>query len=243
MALSRVSTGQNYDNGGSTWVSTTLTVDSGTASGDFILIGIVWYANGADPVANPSNAPTGQGTFTQRITRQVVSGSGGTGTFLDLYTKVADGTESGSYTVARANSQNWYAHTFLLTLRGSSSLSWVSVSSANTGSSVTTIDAPSVSGTAGQGLLCLYTVSDPAGTYTPPSGMTLGIGLTTENTNSGRIYYKDLSSTGATGAQTLSWTTSRSTTAQSILIDGAGAGGGGGQAPRTMHHFRQLLGA
>jgi hypothetical protein len=218
MALSKVSTGASFDNGGSAWSTTDHTKDTGSAIGDLAVIVVSFYENGDKNVNTPTGF-TDQGSF-------VVGGTGTDESRLDVFTRVIDGTEGATFTVS-INGGSIFGTTQLLTIRGSSALSVASVTAGTAAAGVTSIAAPSVSGTDGQGLLAAYGIGDPAGTYTDPSGMTLGISEGTEATNTGRVYYETLTATGATGTRTLSWTNTRDAIGVSILVNGAGAGGGG----------------
>lgn len=233
MALSKVGSGASYDNGGTIWTSTAHTKDTGTASGDLGIIGIAWYEQGFDTALN---AITADVAFVDQGTT-VYNGSGGTESRLDIYTRAMTGTDGSAYTVSR--SADMYATTQLLTLRGSSALSVVSVTVGTPGAGVTSVTAPSVSITSTQGIVCLFAVSDPAGTYTDPSGMTLGISEGSESTNSMRMYYESPGS-GTTGTRTLSWTNTRDAIGATIIVEGANAAGGGLDIPIAMYHYQRM---
>lgn len=225
-ALSKVSTGASFDNGGTAWSTTNLTKDTGTAIGDLAVIGVSWYEQATVTDDAPLDTPAG---FTAAGS-VVISGSGGSEARYDIFTRVIDGSEGANFTVARNGGFNaMFGTAQLLTLRGSSALSVVSITNGTAATGVASINSPSVSGTSGQGLVAAFGLDDPGGTYTPPSGMTLGISDASEDSDPSRIYYVDLSSTGATGTKTLAWTpNSRGAIGISILIAGAGSAGPSG---------------
>lgn len=190
---------------------------TGVASGDLAVVAVSWYESSDYTVSTPSGF-TSRGSF-------VISGSGSTENRVHVFTKECDGTESGNLQIVISGST--YATATLDVFDGTNTLTYASISTADTGSG-SDATAPSVSGTAGQGLVCFFALNDPPGTTnSDPSGMTLGANGTL-TTNGVRTYYQDVTSTGATGTKTWDFTNTRDWAGLSMLIDGASAGGGGG---------------
>jgi hypothetical protein len=214
MPLSVVGTSATYDNGGASWTTTTLTQPAGAASGDLSAICFSWYENAND---TGLNLPT---SHTER-TNTIFSGSGSLESRLGLYTQDLSAAP-GNLSVGRTT-PGIFASVIWPIFRGSSALTFASLGAVQTSAGATSIAAPSVSGTAGQGLLAIYALSDPGSAHSQSEGMTLAV-ASPDNTNNCRIYYETLSATGATGTRTLTWTTSRDAAAVLMLIDGAGTG-------------------
>lgn len=230
--LSEVGTDDSDDQGGASWTTTTLTKPSGVTTGDLLIIALMLYEFAADeaPVL-----PTG---FTARSS-VVVGGSGSTESILYIWTRVVDTTEGSTFTVGRSSNAH-FSSAGIFALRGSSALSVDSVTYGSPGSSVTSITAPSVSGTAGQGLVAIFALDDPptASSKSQTEGMTLAI-ATPENTGNFNGYFETLSATESTGTRELTWTTSRNAVGVSILVNGAGTGGGSSAVPLIL---QQVLG-
>ncbi len=211
MALSQVSGGYSGE-----WlnsnVAKSVLKDTGTASGDVVLILVSWWEYNGYGI----NTPTGftlEGNF-------AIGGSSTQESRVTVFSRVIDGTEGASWSVSPTGAI--YGSILSLTCRGSSALTVASVT-AGTPASSTTCTAPSVSGTSGQGLVAVMGVSDPT-TQTTPAGMTAGT-VGPQNTNTGRFFFETLSSTGATGTRASTLGTSRDNGAFSVLLNGAAAGG------------------
>jgi hypothetical protein len=236
MALSKIGTGASDDQAGGSQTSRTVAFDAGIAAGDLVLLAVPYYEDTSNAVLT---APTGA-TFTDHGPAILFEGSGATESRLHIYSLVAAGTETGNVVVARTN--QFFGTAMMCTLRGASALSVVSVTAGSpSGGAVTQIDAPSVTVGATQGIVAIYGISDPAGTYTGPAGMTLGISEPTEQSTTGRIYFESPAA-GASGVRTLQWTNSRNAIGVMLLIEGANAGGGGGATLRKGSLMRLGVG-
>jgi hypothetical protein len=213
MALSKVGSGASVE-----WINSTgtrnLTQDTGTAVGDFALVEISGFPNGTTV-----SGPVG---FTA-VTPFIFDGSGLSQSTNYLFWRQIDGTETVPYACTFTGGSNPFGTAVLTTLRGDSALTFVSATNGTPSSGSTSAIAPSVSGTAGQGLIAAMATGDPT-TMTTPSGMAAGTaGL--QNTNTCRTFFETLSATGATGTRTSTLGTSRSNGSISILLNGATAGG------------------
>lgn len=230
MALSKIGPGVAYDNSGIAWSTANLTKDTGTAIGDLAIVAVSYYENGLPP-------PDPPGGFTARAS-VALSGTydSGTASSLRVFTRVIDGSEGGTFDVNFVSGTT-FATAMLLTLRGTSALSFASVA-AGTAANGTSIAAPSVTSASGQGLVAIYGLGDPGGTYTAPGGMTLGIAPSPDSTNTGRLYF-ETPSAGESGTRTLSFTNTRDAIGLSMLVNGAAAGGGLNIAAK-MHFYRMM---
>lgn len=217
MALSKIGTGASDDQAGTSQTTRTLTKDSGLANGDLIIAMVSYYEDSSNATLT---APTGA-TFTDHGPAILFEGTGTAESRLHIYSRVVDGTEGASFVFARTN--QYFGTAMMCSLRGSSALSVASVTAGSAAAGVTSVAAPGVTITATQGIVCVYGISDPAGTYTGPAGMTLGISEATEASTTGRIYFQSPAA-GATGTRTLSWTTSRDAIGVMLVIEGANAG-------------------
>ncbi len=215
MALSQVGAGAYDDNGGASGLSATLTKDSGTTVGDIALVLLSWYP-GSVSVSSFSG-------FTAAVSKQDDNGSS-----VQLYYRVIDGTEGSSFSLTFGGYV--YHDAILMTVRGSSALAFISATSASYTSGVTA-SAPSVSGSAGNGLVCAFGNSDPT-TMTTPAGMTAGT-VGGQHTNTGRFFFETLSSSGSTGTRTSVLGTARDTVGISVLLSGASSGSGNASAELT----------
>jgi hypothetical protein len=224
MALSKVGTGASDDAAGVSQTSRTLTKDSGLANGDLIIIGVPYYEDTSNAVLN---AVTG-GTFTDHGATPFESIGTATEARLHIFSRVVDGTEDASFGVSR--SAQFAGQAMMVSLRGSAPLSVVSVTVGSPVSGATSVTAPSVVVGSSQGIVAVFALGDPGGTYTPPATMTLGISEATEQSTVGRMFYESPSA-GASGVRTLSWTNSRTALGVMMLIEGANAGGGGSAIP------------
>jgi hypothetical protein len=220
MTISRVGTGASAELNPGT--STTLNKPTGTGSGHVCVIEVSWFeGSGLDLGAN---TPTG---FTLRG-NLVIGGGGAAESRVAVFTRDCDGSEPASWTVSLTGSSfaTWIADTY----SGDGALTYASIVT-GTAASGTTCTSPSVAGTAGQGLICPMGTSDPT-TMTTPSGMAAGTaGL--QNTNTCRLFYETLGSTGATGTRASTLGTSRENGGFSILLNDAGGGGGATIYTRT----------
>jgi hypothetical protein len=216
MALSWVGSGDSEDilfdgnNADLTW-------DSGIASGDLSVIFVSWFEGSGLNIA--VTTPTG---FTAPAGNQlVISGSGSSEGRVAIFYKQHTGTESGTINVAfTGTATELFATVMLMTLRGSSALTFSSVT-AGTAANGTTCTSAAVTASSTQGIIIGMGTGDPT-TMTTPSGMTAGVvGL--QNTNTGRVFFQ----TGATsGSKSSTLGTSRENGAITILVDGAAASGG-----------------
>jgi hypothetical protein len=216
MALSWIGSGDSEDilfdgnNADLTW-------DSGIASGDLSVIFVSWFEGSGLNIA--CSTPSG---FTAAAGNQlVISGSGSSEGRIAIFYKQHSGTESGTINVAfTGTTTELFATVMLMTLRGSSALTFASVT-AGTAASSTTCTSAAVTASATQGIIIGMGTGDPT-TMTTPSGMTAGVvGL--QNTNTGRVFFQ----TGATsGAKSSTLGTSRENGALTLLVDGAAASGG-----------------
>lgn len=236
MSLSVVDSAISYDDAGTTWNSNAFTKTTGTASGDLALIPLSWYANSFNP--DPLYLILTPTDFSVAQAQSTVSGSGSTGSYFNAYYRQCDGTEGASYTLTRNGGASMYGTGGLITFRGSSALTFVSCTAGSTGSSQTSLVAPSVSGTAGQGLICIYAITDPSTVNTGPSGMTQAL-AGAQNTNTLYVYYETLSATGATGTRTLVVNTARDYQAFSILVSGAETPSGP-SITVVMHYYNRM---
>lgn len=218
MALSRLTTGTLATEGA---VSSTLSLTwptSGITSSSFAVLTVNLFENNNN---TDCNTPSG---FTLQSTSggDVYSGSAAQESKTYVFTKECAGTESGGITITTTAGTSLYWCATLDVYNGTNDLTFASISAVNLASGSTDASAPSVSGTAGQGLICVFNLSDPPGTTNSgPSGMTVGTDQTGGSTNSARNYYVDLSSTGATGTKTWDFTNTRDSASYSLLIDGA----------------------
>jgi hypothetical protein len=222
MTISKVSTGDSEE-----WVNSNgtrnLTKDTGTATGDIAIILISAFPNGTTV-----GTPTG---FTA-VTPFIYDDSGLNQSTIYIFHRVIDGSEASTFDCVFTGGSNPFGTAMLLTLRGDGALSFVSATN-GTPATGTTATAPSVSGTTGQGLVCGYGTGDPT-TMTTPSGMTAGVaGL--QNTNTGRMFFETLASTGATGTRVSTLGTSRDNAGVSILLNDAGVGGPSGSLIVRRH--------
>ena len=188
---------------------------------DIAVVVASWYDNGTvdkSPFTSLNSAGFTEQTVAGGL---VLDTSGGIESRMAVFTKACAGTETGNLNVSFGASV--FGNVTLDVYQGDGDLTFNSISAANTGTG-SDATAPSVSGTAGQGLVAAYGLTDPPGTTNSgPSGMTLGSNATT-NTNSARTYHQALSSTGATGVKTWDFTDTRDWGGLSILIDDAGGG-------------------
>jgi hypothetical protein len=213
MALSQVSTGDSEE-----WINSTgtrnLTQDTGTAAGDFALVAISAFPNGT--------TVTGPVGFTA-VTPFIFDGSGLNQSTIYLFWKEIVGGETTPYACTFTGGSNPFGTAILLTLRGSSTLTFVSATQGSASGTSDTCVAPDPSGSSGQGLIVVVGTGDPCTISSVPGTLTAGTaGL--QNTNTGRTYYETL---GTTGTRTFTGLTpDRSNGAFSILLNGADAGGG-----------------
>jgi hypothetical protein len=214
VAISKIGTGDSEE-----WINSNgtrnLTKDTGTATGDLALILISAF---------PSSTTVGTPTGFTAVTPFIYDSSGVNQQTIYVFHRVIDGSEAATYDCVFTGGSNPFATCMLLTLRGDGALSFVSQTN-GTPATGTTATAPSVSGTSGQGLVAGYGTSDPT-TMTTPGGMTAGVaGL--QNTNTGRMFFETLASTGATGTRASTLGTSRTNAGVTILLNDAGAAVGG----------------
>lgn len=140
---------------------------------------------------------------------------------------------SNTYASADGASDNWsfggssYATVGVVAYRGSVEIPSIhSVTASATATTATTIDAPSVSAQSGDVLICLYCFEDQVTSVSTPTDMTL-IMSGSSSTMTLRAFSQAITSTGETGAKTLTWTNTRDSRAISFLLR-EGEGGGGG---------------
>ena len=220
--LAEVGSENCFDNSGAGWGGSAqnIAVDGNVASGDLILTVLAYYEN------NSSDAPTTPSGHTERVA-SVVSGTGDTEGRLYAWTKVSDGMETVVPIERSGAADPWFGSACVIVFRGDSALSFVSATAGTPSSGVASIDAPSVSGTAGQGLILVYDLDNAVSTgFTEPMGTTAAATSTTTGTAAmAHVAYDTLESTAATGAKTLSWTGGNDTAiGVSILVDGAESG-------------------
>jgi len=139
---------------------------------------------------------------------------------VEVYTRDLAGTESGNVSISFSGQV--YANAVMTVLAGGGDLSFASISSPDTGDS-SDATAPSASGTAGQGLVAVFGIGDPPGTTNAsPDGFTLADDATAD-TNGARIYFRTVTTDGATGAATWDFTNTRAWGGYSLLFNGAAA--------------------
>lgn len=222
MALSQVGTGDSEEFINSTGTRN-LTADAGVAVGDIVIVMVSAFPNGTTV-----GGPVG---FTA-VTPFIFDGSGINQSTNYIFWRQIVGGETAPYAVTFTGGSNPFGTIVMMTLRGSSTLTFVSATNGTPSSGSTSAVAPSVSGTSGQGLVAAMATGDPT-TMTTPTGMTAGtVGL--QNTNTGRLFFESLVATGATGTRTSTLGTSRSNGSISILLDGASAGAAGFAVPRNL---------
>lgn len=213
MSLSKVGTGASDDQNGTSQTTRTLTKDSGLANGDLIIISVPYYEDSSNAVVTVSGT-----TWTDHGPAILFEGTGTAESRLHIFSRVVDGSEGASFVASRTN--QYFGTAMMVSLRGSSALSVASVNAGSPAAGVTSVSAPTVTLSATQGIVAIYGISDPPGTYTAPAGMTLGISEATDQSTTGRIYFESPAA-GATGTRTLSWTTSRDAIGVMLVIEGA----------------------
>lgn len=212
------------------------------AAGDIAYIIGAWYWEGSSlstvtPAESGSVRP-----FTAAVAETSVDGGdGGTGTSnARIWYRELTGDESGNDVfVSVTGSTAHYANYVLVVFRGTGALTHVSINTANVIDNGTDATASSVSAADGQLLVGLYAISDPPGTTNAaPSGMSVGQDGVNTGANSCRIYYQDITSTGATGDKTWDFTNTRDSASWLMLANDAGEGGGGSIVPQAMAAYR-----
>lgn len=232
MALAVQGTPDWFDSGGTLWNSNAMN-DLALASGDFVLIGIAYYESNASQTWDTVTGFTNDG-------ENLYSGSADVESYaLAQYQELAG--DIGAPTVSRSG-QDVFGTACEIAFRGTNALTLDAdgITYSSSGSGVTTIDAPSQSGSDGDALVCVFFLSDPPGTDTDPGTMTRVTGQP-ENTNNLHVFYEDLSATEATGTRTYSWTNSRDCIACSFLLNGASDPAGGGVVPQAAYYRKQQV--
>lgn len=194
--------------------ATTRNYPSGTAADDFVLAYVSYFLSGG-------------GTLDADEGLAVLSGSNLnylSGNYTGVLSHVHAGTEGGTFTVSYGGTA--YATLAVSAWRGTVETPSIASSTwADTSSEPRECTAPSVTAEAGDVLIAIFFVSDPITGGSAPAGMTL-INTGSSSTMTLRAYKQDISSGGATGAKTLSWTNAdRDSRAVSILLR-EGEGGG-----------------
>ena len=206
MAFSRVDATDRYVEFNPA-TSGNITKPTGTAAGDFGLILVSYYENGA--TLNTPSGWTLEGSL-------AILGSGTTENRIDIFSRSMDGSEGASFTVSATG--DIFATAVCFVLRSSNGAITFGSATAGTPQTATPAIAPSVSGTITQALVCAFGFTSNK-SVTTPSGMTLGPdgGSIDE---SGQFFYEILAATGATGTRSAAFSGAgfNNTGAWSILL-------------------------
>lgn len=197
-----------------------ITKPTGTASGDFGLILVSYYENGA--TLNTPSGWTSEGSLAFR-------GSSTTESRIAIFSRSMDGSEGANFTVDASG--DIYGTAVCFVLRSSNGAITFGSATAGTPQTASPAIAPSVSGTITQALVCAFGFTSNK-SVTTPAGMTLGPdgGSIDE---SGQFFYEILAATGATGTRSASFSGAGfdDTGAWSILLTEPA---GGSPAPALM---------
>jgi hypothetical protein len=226
MAFAEVGTGTTFEIQAGT-NNQNITYPTGIASGDMSVMLASWWEGGSGITINtPTNftAPAGN--------ELVISGTAASESRIAVFYRQHVAADSGTVNVSFSG--NPFTTVMLMTLRGTSALTFSSVTAGSAASS-TTCTAPAVTSSGTQGIIACMGTGDPT-TMTTPSGMTAGV-VGVQNTNTGRIFYQS-GATSGTKASTLG--TSRSNGALTILVDGAHDGTGGTSVAPIASFMRMM---